>query len=171
MINLNNREKKLLFVLAGILITGFIYYFLISPIIELKENSDNIYNKNRLKIVKLDELYSDYKDIISEKNKLNSVVSSNSGIGAMVDDIALNLKIISNKVYLKENPGVVQNGFQKMTTEIKFEGITIKALLEFINKLENSNTPLKIQSLVIFSGIKERSRYDSVITIVSLSKR
>jgi hypothetical protein len=89
----------------------------------------------------------------------------------MVDETASSLNIISNKVYLKENPGIVQNGIQKITTEIKFEGIPIKALLEFINRLENSNTPLKIQSLVIYSGIKERSRYDSVITIVSLSKR
>ena len=89
----------------------------------------------------------------------------------MVDEIASSLKIISNKVYLKENPGIVQNGIQKMTTEIKFEGVAIKDLLQFIYRVENSNTPLKVQSLVIYAGIKGKSRYDSVITIVSLSKR
>lgn len=171
MLNLNNREKKLLLVLAGILFTGFIYYFIISPIIELKKESNDVFNKNRLKIVKIDEIYAEYKDILIEKNKLNAVASSNVGIGALIDDIASGLNIKSNKVYLKENPGVIQNGFQKMTTEVKFEGIPVKSLLEFINRLESSNTPLKIQSLVIYSGIKERSRYDAVITVVSLSKR
>jgi type II secretory pathway component PulM len=171
MINLNEREKKLLFILAGILVTGFVYFLIISPIMEFKKNSSDVYNRNRLKISKLDEIYLEYKDILSEKGKLNAVASQNSGIAAMVDETASSLNIISNKVYLKENPGIVQNGIQKITTEIKFEGIPVKSLLEFINRLENSNTPLKIQSLVIYSGIKERSRYDSVITIVSLSKR
>ncbi len=171
MLNLNEREKKLLYILSGILVTGFVYYFIISPIIQFKKNSADIYNKNRMKISKLDEIYSEYKDIISEKGKLNAVASESRGIAAMVDEFAASLGITSNKVYLKENPGIVQNGIQKMTTEIKFEGIPIKALLEFINLIENSNTPLKIQTLVIYSGIKERSRYDTVITIVSLSKR
>ncbi len=171
MININDREKKLLFILAGLLITGFCYYFIISPIIEFKRNSDEIYSKNRAKISKLDDIYAEYKEILSEKGKLNTVASENSGIGSMVDGIASSLSISSNKVYLKENPGIVQNGIQKMTTEIKFEGVPIKALMEMINRIENSNIPLKIQSLVIYSGIKERSRYDAVITIVSLNKR
>lgn len=171
MMKLNDREKKLLFILAGLLISGFLYYFIISPIIRFKSDSDDIYNKNRMKISRLDDIYIEYKDIITEKSKLSAVASQSSGIGTMVDEIAASLNIASNKVYLKENPGIVQNGIQKMTTEVKFEGVPVKALLEFLNRIENSNTPLKIQSLVIYSGIKERSRYDAVITIVSLSKR
>lgn len=171
MMNLNDREKKLLYILAGLLVTGFVYYFIISPIIGFKKNSADIYNKNRLKISKLDEIYSEYKDIILEKSKLNTVASENRGITAIVDDIASSLNIKSNKVYQKDNPGIVQNGIQKTTSELKFEGIPIKALLDFINGIENSNTPLKVQKIIINSGIKERSRYDAVITIVSLSKR
>lgn len=171
MINLNEREKKLLFILTGVLATGFLYYLIISPIIDFKKNSADIYNKNKLKISKLDNIYSEYKEIISEKSKLNAIASQSTGIGTRVDEIATSLNILSNKVYLKENPGIVQNGIQKITTEIKFEGVPIKALLEFINRIESSNTPLKVQSLVIYSGIKERSRYDSVITIISLNKR
>lgn len=171
MINLNEREKKLLFILAGILATGFIYFFIISPVIEFKKNSADIYKKNRLKITRLDDIYLEYKDVVSEKSKLNAIASEHKGVGTMADEIAASLNITGNKVYLKENPGIVQNGIQKITTEIKFEGITMKSLLEFINRIENSNTPLKIQNLVIYSGIKERSRYDSVITIVSISKR
>jgi len=169
--NLNDREKKLLFVLAGIFIAGFLYYFIISPIIQFKKNSDDIYNKNRLKISRLDDIYSEYKDILAEKGKLNTVASESSSIATLVDSVATNLNIKSNRTNFTENPGIVQNGIQKTTTEIKFEGITINSLLEFINKIENSNTPLKIQKLRIISGIKERSRYDTVITIVSLSKR
>ena len=171
MLNLNDREKKLLFILASLIGALILYFVIISPVIEFKKSSDDIYNKNRLKTIKLDEIYSEYREILSEKNKLNTITAGNAGIGAKVDEIATGLGIIGNKVYLKENPGNIQNNIQKITTEIKFEGITVKALLEFLNKIENSNLPMKIQNLVIYSGIKERSRYDSVITIVSLSRR
>ena len=171
MLNINDREKKLLLILAALIAALILYFLIISPLINLKKNSDDVYNKNRLKINKLDEIYSEYREILTEKNKLNTIAAGNAGIGAKVDEIASGLGIIGNKVYLKENPGNIQNNIQKMTTEIKFEGITIKALMEFLSKVESSNTPMKIQNLVIYSGIKERSRYDSVITIVSLSKR
>ena len=171
MLNLNDREKKLLLVLGALITALALYFFIISPLINFKRNSDDIYNKNRIKINKLDEIYSEYSNILAEKSKLNAVAAGNAGIGARVDEIASGLGIISNKVYLKENPGNMQNNIQKMTTEIKFEGITIKALIEFIHKIENSSIPMKIQNLVIYSGIKERSRYDSVITIVSLSRK
>ena len=171
MLKINDREKKLLLILAIIIVVLILYYLIISPLITFKRNSDDVYNKNRLKISKLDEIYSQYREIVTEKNKLNTIAAGNTGIGAKIDEIAMGLGIIGNKVYLKENPANVQNNIQKMITEIKFEGITIKSLMEFLNKIENSNTPMKIQNLVIYSGIKERSRYDSVITIVSLSKR
>ena len=105
MINLNNREKKLLYVLGGLLAAGFVYFLIISPIIEFKKNSNDISNKNRLKINRLDEIYAEYKDVIAEKGRLNAVASANSGVGSMVDEIARSLNIIGNKVYLKENPG------------------------------------------------------------------
>ncbi len=171
MLTLNDREKKLMIVLAVILSAGLLYFIIISPIIDLKKSSDNISAANRSRIIKLDDIYNDYKDVIAEKSKLNTVASDNRGVAAMVDEIAGSLSIAGNKVYLKENPGVVQNNIQKLVTELKFEGIQMKALLQFVEKLENSNTPLKIKSLVITSGVKERSRYDAVITIISLSKR
>lgn len=171
MLTLNDREKKLLIVLSVVLATGLLYFLIISPLIELKKNSDNVSVINRNKLSKLDDIYNDYKDVIAEKSKLNTVASENRGVTALVDEIATGLNIAGNKVYLKENPGVVQNGIQKIITELKFEGIQLKSLLQFIEKIENMNKPLKIKSLVITSGVKERSRYDAVITIISLSKR
>jgi type II secretory pathway component PulM len=171
MLKINDREKKLLIVLGALISALGLYFLIISPLIDLKKNSDEIYNKNRLKINRLDDIYSQYRDILTEKSKLNAIAAGNTGIGAKVDEIATGLGIIGNKVYLKETPGNIQNNIQKMTTEVKFEGISIKALMEFLNKIESSNIPLKIQNLVIYSGIKERSRYDSVITIVSLTRR
>ncbi|HOP28481.1 MAG TPA: type II secretion system protein GspM [Spirochaetota bacterium] len=171
MINLSRREKRLLMLLALIIITGVLYFFIIKPVSDFKKQADNSYERNMARLNKLEELNNDYRDILAEKSRLNAAAPDGKGIAPLVDEIAGSLNISGNKTYLRENPGVIQNGIQKITTEIKFEGIPISSLLEFINRLENSNSTLKIKNILINSGIKERSRYDAILTVVSLTKR
>jgi type II secretory pathway component PulM len=171
MINLSSREKRLLILLATFIIAGVFYFLIIKPVSDFKKQSDNSYERNMARLNKLEDLNNSYREIIAEKSRLNAAAPDGKGIAPLVDEIAGALNIAGNKAYLRESPGVIQNGIQKVTTEIKFEGVTIASLLEFINRLENSNSTLKIKNLSINSGIRERSRYDAIITVVSLTKR
>lgn len=171
MINLSIREKRLLMLLAVVIFTGAFYFFIIKPVADFIKQSDSSYESNMARINKLEEINNSYREILAEKSRLNAAAPDDKGIAPLVDEIAGALNISGNKAYLRESPGVIQNGIQKVTTEIKFEGITITSLLEFINRLENSNSTLKIKNLLINTGIKERSRYDAILTVVSLSKR
>jgi len=171
MINLSTREKRLLIVLVTIIFSGVFYFFIIKPVADFIKQSDNSYERNMARINKLDEINNNYRDILAEKSRLNAATPDGKGLGPLIDEIAGALNIAGNKAYLRESPGVIQNGIQKITTEIKFEGVTIASLLEFINRLENSNSTLKIKNVLINSGIKERSRYDAILTVVSLTKR
>lgn len=170
MIQINKREKRLLLILAVIVGTLFVYYVIINPIVNFKKNAGQNLEKNLEKISRLDEIYSDYKDVLSEKNQLN-IDAETTGISSIVDEAATSLNISTNKVYLNDNQGAIKNGIQLITTNLKFEGVSIRNMIEFIYKLENSGTPLKIKSLTITAGIKGKNRYDAVITILSLSKR
>lgn len=171
MINLSAREKRLLMMLAAVIITGAFYFLIIKPVADFKRHSDNSYEQNMARLNKLEDLNNSYREILAEKSRLNAAAPDGKGIAPLVDEIAGALNIAGNKSYLRESPGVIQNGIQKVTTEIKFEGVTITSLLEFINRLENSNSTLKIKNLSINSGIRERSRYDAILTVVSLTKR
>ena len=170
MINLSDREKKLLIVLIITAILSFTYYFIVSPIIEYKENSETAYDSNRLKIAALDNTYSEYKNIIEEKKKLNTLAAKGN-IVSMTNDIASDLDIRNNINYKTTNSNIVQNDIEKTTTEIRVEGVPINALLQLIDRIEKLNLPLNVQKIVITSGFKDRDRYDSLIVIVSLNKK
>lgn len=171
MINLSTREKRLIMILASVLLIAVCYFLIIQPVADFKNNADSSYEKNMARLNKLEEINTSYREILAEKSRLNSSTPQGNGLAPLVDEISGSLNITGNKAYLRESPGVIQNGIQKVTTEIKFEGVTITSLLEFINRLENSNSTLKIKSILINSGIKERSRYDAILTVVSLTKR
>jgi len=170
MIQMNKREKKLLAVLIA-LITGLVlYYLIISPLVNFKKNADRSLELNFSKINRLDDIYAEYKDIQLQKNQLN-VNAENSTITSIVEEAASSLGISSNRVLLDNNPGVIKDGIQLMTTEIKFEGLSIKNLLSFIYKVENSGAPVKIKKLTVTAGFKGKNRYDLVMTTLSLQKR
>jgi len=170
MIHLSDREKKLLIVLIIVVIISFIYYFVLTPIMTYKEYTNTVYDNNRAKIASLDSICSEYMNIIEDKKKLISLASK-SNIVSMTDGIAAELNIKNNINYNTTNSNIVQNDIEKITTEIRVEGIPINSLLQFIYKIENLNFPLKVQKVVITSGFKDRDRYDSLIVIVSLKKR
>ncbi|HOK01100.1 MAG TPA: hypothetical protein PKX79_01700 [Spirochaetota bacterium] len=171
MINLSNREKNLIIVLISVVILGIFYTFIISPVVEFKKNAEQSFVKNISLLNKFEEINNEYKLVLAEKSRLSSASGMGTGIAGLVDEISKSLNIASNRTSLKEMPGIVQNGLQKITTEIRFEGISIQSALEFINRLENSNMTLKVKNVVINAAIKERSRYDIIITVVSLTKR
>ena len=170
MINLSDREKNLLIVLIITVIISFGYYFIFTPIIEYKENSEASFDSNRLKITTLDNTYSEYKTIIEEKRKLDALASK-SNIVSMTNEIASDLNIRININYKTTNSNIVQNDIEKTTTEIRVEGVTINALLQLIDRIENLNLPMNVQKVVITSGFQDRDRYDSLIVIVSLNKK
>ncbi|HON17330.1 MAG TPA: type II secretion system protein GspM [Spirochaetota bacterium] len=171
MINLSNREKNLIIVLISVVILGIFYTFIISPVVEFKKNAEQSFVKNISLLNKFEEINNEYKLVLAEKSRLSSASGMGTGIAGLVDEISKSLNIASNRTSKKEMPGIVQNGLQKITTEIRFEGISIQSALEFINRLENSNMTLKVKNVVINAAIKERSRYDIIITVVSLTKR
>lgn len=171
MFKLSNREKKLLQILAVLIGIMFLYYFLILPVKNFKAKSDNFNKSNLDKLVRFDELIFQYRDATNEKQRLENAIVSGTGISTLVDEIGISLNISGNKVYLRERPGRIQEGIQTITTEMKFEGLNIKSLLEFISRLENSNTMLKIRNMTLTSGLKDTNRYDAVITVVSFYRR
>jgi len=170
MINLSDREKKLLIALIIIVIISFTYYFILTPIMEYKASSYSSYDNNRIRIATIDNTYAEYANIIEEKKKLNTLATK-SNIVTMTGEIAAELNIKNNINYKTTNTNIVQNDIEKITTEIRIEGAPINALLQFIDRIENLNFPLKVQRVVITSGFKDRDRYDSLIVIVSLNKK
>ncbi len=171
MFNLSKREIILLRILAGLIGLLFIYYFLITPVMNFKSKTDDFNLNNLDKLVKFDEIIFQYSETKLEKDRLETALASGTGISTLVDEIAISLNIISNKVYLRERPGRMQEGIQIVNTELKFEGLDIKSLLSFINRLENSNSMLKIRNMSITAGLKDTNRYDAVITIISFYRR
>jgi hypothetical protein len=166
MIELNKREKRLLQLLAVVVGIVLVYLLIISPILSLRESINKEFEANMSKLNALDKIYEQYRDM-KDKTQLNNT----RGITSLIEENAQGLNIIKNKTYTRDRPTITQGKYKKISADVRFEGIDINSIMNFIYKMENSGMLMRISYLRINQTIKGRNTYDVTITFNSVTSQ
>lgn len=162
-INLTERERKLLKILGAVVVFGFVYLLIIRPLFSFRERTSREFENNTQNLIKLDKIYEDYIFIKEKNARYNSLLKNSSGLSTMIEENAQTAGILKNKSYTRDNPSAIQNKFHGLSTEVKFEGVDIKSVTNFIYRMENSNRLVKISYLNIKQALNQTSTYDVII--------
>ncbi|OHD64121.1 MAG: hypothetical protein A2176_00565 [Spirochaetes bacterium RBG_13_51_14] len=171
MIELNKREKRLLQLLALLVGVLLVYFLIISPILSLRESINSEYESNMAKLNTLDKLYEQYRDIRQKISQYNAQLNNTRGITSLIEENAQSLNIIKNKTYTRDRPTITQGKYKKISADVRFEGIDINSILNFIYRMENSGMMIQISYLRINQTIKGRNTYDVTITFNSITSQ
>ncbi len=169
MIELNKREKLLLQILGVAVGIAAFFFLIISPILSLRESINKEYEANMSKLNTLDKVYDQYRETHDKISQYNSQLNNTKGITSMIEENAQSLNIIKNKTYTRDRPTVSQGKYKKISADVRFEGVDINSILNFIYRMENSGMLIKISYLRINQTIKGRNTYDVTITFNSVS--
>ena len=166
MIKQSQREKSLLTVLSALILITAIYFLIISPFLKFRESSENELKNNMEKLNKIDKIYSEYKLIRHKKSKIISMINrKNENITSLIEQWANSTNIGRNIAYTRRTQTNIQNRYIRITTDVKFEGVSIEKLLRFIYEVENSDKLLKFSYIRIHQGLKGTNRYDVILKI------
>ena len=169
---LNQRERTLLQMLAGSILILGIYFLIALPIIEFMENTNEELKSNIDNLNRIDKIYKEYRDIKEKKSGYISLLQKkDENITSLVEQYASSNNIARNIGYTRRTQSPIQNKYIRITTSVKFEGVSIQPLLKFIYELENSNKLLKINYLRIYQGLKGTDTYDIILKIDSFSMK
>jgi hypothetical protein len=171
MIELNKREKRLLQILAAVVGMFAFFFLIISPILSLRESINKEYEANMSKLNTLDKIYDQYREARDRISQYNTQLNNTKGLTSMIEENAQSLNIIKNKTYTRDRPTVTQGKYKKISADVRFEGIDINSILNFIYRMENSGMLVKISYLRINQTIKGRNTYDVTITFNSVSSQ
>ncbi|HPI89171.1 MAG TPA: type II secretion system protein GspM [Spirochaetota bacterium] len=170
MITLNEREKLLLRILAVIAGITAAYYLVVSPLLSYRASSQDESKSSKEKIDKLASIYEDYRETKNKKTQYEKMLRQSKGVTTLIEEYAKKTGILENKVYTRDTPGTRQDQYKKVSTDVKFEGVSIVPMLEFIYDMENSGLLIKISSLRITQAFKGRDTYDVTIKFDSVTK-
>jgi type II secretory pathway component PulM len=171
MIELNKREKRLLQLLAVVVGIVLIYLLIISPILSLRESINKEFEANMSKLNALDKIYEQYRDMKDKISQYNTQLNNTRGITSLIEENAQGLNIIKNKTYTRDRPTITQGKYKKISADVRFEGIDINSIMNFIYKMENSGMLMRISYLRINQTIKGRNTYDVTITFNSVTSQ
>src|SRR3990172_533682 len=171
MIELNKREKRLLQLLAVMGGMLLVYLLVISPILSLRENINKEFESNMPRVNSLDKIYEQYREVKDKISQYNAQLNNTRGITSLIEENAQSLNIIKNKSYTRDRPTISQGKFKKISADVRFEGVDINSIMNFIYKMENSGMLMKISYLRINQTIKGRNTYDVTITFNSVSSQ
>jgi type II secretory pathway component PulM len=163
MINLTDREQKLLKILAGIIAIAAVYLLIIRPLSSFRERTGREFDNNTQNLIKLDKIFDEYIAAKEKNARYNSLLKNSSGLTTLIEENAQSVNILKNKSYNRDNPSSLQNKYRGLSTEVKFEGVDIKSVVNFIYKMENSNRLVKISYLNIKQALNQTSTYDVII--------
>src|SRR4030042_2134367 len=149
MIDRNKREKRLLQLLALLVGVLLVYFLIISPILSLRESINSEYESNMAKLNTLDKLYEQYRDIRQKISQYNAQLNNTRGITSLIEKNDQSLTIIKNKTYTRDRPTITQGKYKKISADVRFEGIDINSILNFIYRMENSGMMIQISYLRI----------------------
>ncbi len=167
MIALSNRERillRVLYVIAGLFV---IYFFIITPVMRITSDSRKSWDQNTNRLAELDSLYQEYRDIQDKKNSISDLMRDTRGMATLVEENAKNAGILQNKADNRDQTSNIQNKYQKITTEVRFEGVDIRPLMKFLFDMENSGKYVRISYLRINQAVKERQTYDVTVKFTS----
>lgn len=166
------RERNLLIALGTVVISLFIYLIIISPYLEYQETSESGIKENMAKLRKMEKMYTEYREI---KQKITSVKATlnkkRDNITSQIEQWANSSNIAGNIAYTRRKQTTLKNKYIRITTDIKFNGVSIEKLLKFVYEVENSNQLLKINYIRIHQGLKSTNTYDVILKIDSFTKQ
>ena len=170
MINLTPREKRLLKILAAVAGCLIFYFAVIYPITELMSSLDREYESNLTKVSDLDKIYEQYNEINQARLRYEGMIKNERGITSVIEENAAGTNILKNRIHTMNNPVATQGKYKKISTEVKFEGVDIKSILDFLYRMQNASLLVSVSNLRISQALKGRNVYDVSITFESLSE-
>ncbi|MBP7735811.1 MAG: type II secretion system protein M [Spirochaetes bacterium] len=171
MIELSKREQRLIQALAALIGVVAVYFLIISPILSLRESINKEYESNMNKLNMLDKIYDQYREVREKISQYNAQLNNTKGLTSLIEENAQSLNIIKNKTYTRDRPTVTQGKYKKISADVRFEGVDINSILNFIYRMENSGMVVKISYLRINQTIKGRNTYDVTITFNSVASQ
>jgi len=168
MINLTKREKTLLQVLV-IVISLAVIYLIASSLVGYVSSTEDEIGGNINKISKLDRIHQDYVEIQEKIEAFKRLLSKSDNITSLVEQWATSAGIAGNIAYTRRSQSKVQNKYTRVTTNVKFEGVSIEPFLKFLYDVENSGELLNVSYLRINPALKGTSTYDIDLKIDSFT--
>lgn len=168
--NLSTREKIILAIGAIFCIVALIYVALVAPYTSRIELLERKINAGQRQLEQVKAMEQEYTSLARQIKRISSSDQDVSGLFSFVENqvqqVAGRDKLNSMRPIAPVRHGdLVEEGL-----EVKIERITLRQIVDLLQRLEQSKRPLRIKSLDLKVRFENKSLLDASLTISTFGR-
>lgn len=170
--SLTQREKQ--FLTAGAILFGLIVIFQVfaRPAISRIRNLKRLVSDKRKVLGELRVKSEQFNNISKELEKVRLEMGRRPEEGKIlssIESIQKDTGLMQKVVYMKPSTMIVNDKYEQITIEIKLQSITLEQLIQFLLKIESSESVIGFKRLDIKRGVRDFNLLDTTVQLVSFS--
>ncbi len=152
MIELKQREKKIIFACAGLAAVIIVYFSMISPALSKRIELKTRLQQAQSQSVELKLLKQQFDQITRETEKINSRIRNRPRgftLFSFLDQTASRLNLKNNLAAMKPSKRIIDKNLVEDVVEVRLEGISLENLVSYLYEIERTGTAVVISSIRI----------------------
>ena len=152
MIDLKNKERKLIAVCAALVFAALVHGLIVSPILKKRSELDNKTSAALDQLYELKLLQREYDQILAENKIINQRLSKRPrdfALFSFLDQTANKLNLKKNLTSLKPSRKNIDNSLAEDIVEVKLEGISLENLVNYLYEIESAGAAIAVASIRI----------------------
>jgi type II secretory pathway component PulM len=169
---LTQREKQ--FVIGGVAFLGLLVAFqlLVKPAIHRVRTLKRAVTAEQKTLKELRDKSKEYNVFQSQLERIRQTFQQQEGdrqMLSLIERIQKDCGLLQKVVYMTPTTMAISDIYEKTSIEVKFKGVTLDQIIQFLLKIESSKLLVGVKSLEINSGLQNSAELDAIIQVASLS--
>ena len=168
---LTRRERYAAIGAAGVVVLFAFHQLAVRPALDRIETLERVIPGKSRTVEKLRALSGEYRVLQEQLGELNRAAGKSDGPGMLsqMEQIASDCMLAGNIASMKPGTTRPAGTFGESSVEIRFEGVSIKQLVDFLQRVRVAQSPT-VRSLEIRQSAKTPSLLDADIQLAELSR-
>jgi general secretion pathway protein M len=171
---LARRERSVLW--GGILfICGFlVFQGVIAPYLDARQNLERSLQRTQNDLLEMQILQSQYEEMKRRQGEITRLVGRRDAgfsLFSFLEQQATTVRVKNRVTYMKPSTLDLDEGLKELAVEMKIERITLRQLIDFLDKVESVDKVVVVKRLAVQKNKKDSNLLDVVATIVTFEKK
>jgi len=171
---LAQRERRVLW--GGIIfICGFLLFQgVISPYLDARQKLERTLQRTQNDLLEMQILQTQYGEIKRRQGEITRLIGRRDAgfsLFSFLEQQADKVRVKNLVTYMKPSRIDLDEGLQESAVEMKIERVTLRQLIDFLDKVESVDKVVLVKRLAVQKNNKDSNLLDVVATIVTFEKK
>ena len=169
---LTRRERQSIIAATVLLALVVAFQVLVRPALGRVRTLRRIVAEQRDMLSKVQAKRAEYQALRAQLDKIRQTISQqqqNRQILSHIERLQKDAGLIQKVVYMKPTTTAISDMYEETNVEVKFAGVTLDQIIQFLLKVQSSDPPAGVKTLEIRRGLQNPELLDAVIQLVNLS--